>query len=207
MTEPTIANRFRGYLPVVVDVETAGFNPKTDALLEVAAVILEMDGEGIWRMAQTHSVQVTPFPGANIEAAALAYNHIDPFHPLRAATLEHKALRDILKPIRLAIKKNACTRAVLVGHNPTFDLGFLDAALKRNNIKRNPFHPFTTFDTATLGGLAVGQTVLARAVEAAGLSWNSSEAHSAIYDAEKTAELFCTIVNWWGEKMTWVVGQ
>ena len=201
MTDITIANRFRGYLPVVVDVETGGFNPRTDALLEIAAVMLEMDETGNWRVGETHFAHTLPFPDANIEASALAYNHIDPFHPLRAAIPEHEALRKILKPIRLSVKKNACTRAVLVGHNPAFDLAFLDAALRRNNIKRNPFHPFTTFDTATLGGLAVGQTVLARAVESAGLSWNGNEAHSAVYDAAKTAELFCTIVNRWGEIM------
>nr|VFK22796.1 MAG: RNAse T [Candidatus Kentron sp. MB] len=199
MTESTIANRFRGYLPVVVDVETGGFNPKTDAILEVAAVMLEMDGMGKWRLGETHAISIQPFPNAHMDPAALACNHIDPFHALRAAIPETEALKRILKPIRLAVKKNACTRAVLVGHNPSFDLGFLKAALKRNNIKRNPFHPFTTFDTATLGGLAVGQTVLARAVESAGLSWDKNQAHKAIYDAAKTAELFCAIVNRWGD--------
>nr|VFK55465.1 MAG: ribonuclease T [Candidatus Kentron sp. TUN] len=206
MTDTTIANRFRGYLPVVIDVETGGFNPQTDALLEVAAVILDVDKVGHWHAEKTHFVHITPFPDANIETSALAFNHIDPFHPLRAAMPEHKALQEILKPIRLAVKKYACTRAVLVGHNPAFDLAFINAALKRNNIKRNPFHPFTTFDTATLGGLAVGQTVLARAVESMGFSWDSNQAHTAIYDAEKTAELFCTIVNQWG-KMASMVGQ
>ncbi|MCA1853968.1 MAG: ribonuclease T, partial [Beggiatoa sp.] len=67
----------------------------------------------------------------------------------------------------------------------------------RNRIKRNPFHAFSTFDTATLAGLAFGQTVLSRAVEAAGLDWNDKEAHSAIYDAERTAEVFCEVVNRW----------
>nr|VFJ53122.1 MAG: RNAse T [Candidatus Kentron sp. FW] len=205
MVDTAIANRFRGYLPVVVDVETGGLNPRTDALLEMAAVILAIDGAGDWYLEKTHFVHILPFPDANMEASALAFNGIDPFHPLRGALPEREALKKILKPIRLAVKKNACTRAVLVGHNPAFDLAFLTAALKRNNIKRNPFHPFTTFDTATLGGLAVGQTVLARAVESMGLSWDGKEAHSAIYDAEKTAELFCAIVNRWGGKITGVV--
>jgi ribonuclease T len=99
--------------------------------------------------------------------------------------------------VRRALKTTGCTRAVLVGHNPSFDLGFLYAAVRRSGVKRNPFHPFTAFDTATLGGLAFGQTVLAKAVQAAGFSWDEAEAHSAIYDAERTADLFCAIVNLW----------
>ena len=43
--------------------------------------------------------------------------------------------------------------------------------------------------------MALGQTVLSRAVAAAGLAWDPASAHSAIYDAERTAALFCTICN------------
>jgi ribonuclease T len=142
---------------------------------------------------------VQPFPGANLEPSALEFNRIDPDHPLRFAVPEREALETIFNPVRSAVKANACTRAVLVGHNPSFDLGFVNAAAERTRYKRNPFHPFSTFDTATLGGLAYGQTVLSRAVEAAGIEWDGRDAHSAIYDAEKTAELFCTIVNRWSE--------
>jgi len=193
-----LATRFRGFLPVVVDVETGGFNPKKDALLEVAAVLLDMDEDGAWCLRATHACHVLPFPGANMDPAALEFTGIDPYHPFRFAVEEADALRTIFEPIRAALKVSACTRAVLVGHNPSFDLSFVNAAAKRVGIKRNPFHPFTTFDTATLGGLAFGQTVLSRAVTAAGLPWDSRDAHSAIYDAERTAELFCTIVNRWG---------
>lgn len=193
-----VAERFRGFLPVVVDVETAGFNPKKDALLEVAAVLLDIDAQGLWCIRATHACHVLPFPGANLDPAALEFTGIDPYHPFRFAVEEAEALKKIFGPIRAAMKTSACTRAVLVGHNPSFDLSFINAAAKRTGIKRNPFHPFTTFDTATLGGLAYGQTVLSRAVTAAGLSWDSRDAHSAIYDAERTAELFCTVVNRWG---------
>jgi ribonuclease T len=182
-----------------VDVETGGFNPKTDALLEVAAVLLDIDSDGCWHRVQTHACQVQAFPGANLEPAALEFNGIDPDHPLRFALPEREALKIFLDPVRKAVKANGCTRAVLVGHNPSFDLSFINAAVERTKFKRNPFHPFSTFDTATLGGLAYGQTVLSRAVEAAGIEWDGRDAHSAIYDAEKTAELFCTIVNRWSE--------
>lgn len=191
------AQRFRGFLPIVVDVETAGFNAQTDALLEIAAVTLRMDEAGLIHPHETHACHVQPFTGANLEAAALAFTGIDPYHPFRLAKTEEDALQTVFNAVRKAVKEHGCTRAILVGHNPFFDLGFLNAAVARTKIKRNPFHPFSTFDTATLGGLAYGQTVLARAVQAAGLDWNNDEAHSAIYDAQKTAQLFCAVVNRW----------
>lgn len=190
-----MAGRFRGFLPVVVDVETGGFNAHTDALLEIAAVTLRMDEAGDLHRFETHSYHVKPFEGANIEAASLAVNGIDPYHPLRPALPEMEALSRIFKAIREAVRENECRRAVLVGHNAAFDLGFVNAAVARTDIKRNPFHPFSSFDTATLGGVALGQTVLRRAVEAVGLSWDEDAAHSARYDTERTADLFCMIVN------------
>lgn len=194
---PPMARRFRGYLPVIVDIETSGFNPRQNAILEIAAVITRMNADGHLETAETHACHVSPFPGARLEAAALSFNKIDPFHPFRFALDEKAALQKILQPIRTAVRENGCTRAILVGHNPAFDIGFLNAAVERTGMKKNPFHPFSTFDTATLGGLAYGQTVLAKAVQAAGMDWDNNEAHSAIYDAEQTARLFCGIVNRW----------
>lgn len=190
-----MANRFRSFLPVVIDVECGGFNPNTDALLEIAAVLIEIQGDGSMVRGESWRYHVQPFPGSKVEAASLAVNGIDPFHPLRPALPEKEAMTRLLGDIRRAVKDNGCTRAVLVGHNAAFDLNFLNAAVTRCDIKRNPFHPFSCFDTATLAGVAFGQTVLAKALAAAGLSWDSSEAHSAVYDAEKTADLFCVICN------------
>ncbi len=200
MTSPeTVANRFRGYLPVVVDVETAGFNAETDALLEVAAVLLSVNDAGDWVEDEGITRHIQPFEGANMEQAALDFNGIDPHHPFRKeiAVSEKDGLQDIFKLVREKLKFHGCKRAILVGHNPAFDIGFLNAAVARTKIKRNPFHPFCTFDTATLGGLAYGQTVLSRAVEKAGIKWDSEKAHAARYDAERTAELFCKVVNRW----------
>ena len=193
--EPKIAHRFRGFLPVVVDVETGGFNPNTDALLEIAAVIIEMSPMGQLRPGPTFRYHVQPFHGSRIDPASLAVNGIDPHHPLRPAMPEKEAITQLFREIRKAVRDAECTRAVLVGHNASFDLAFVNAAVARTDAKRNPFHPFSSFDTATLGGVAYGQTVLARAVTAAGLTWDTSAAHSAIYDAERTAALFCTICN------------
>jgi ribonuclease T len=192
---PRIAERFRGFLPVVVDVETGGFNAATDALLEVAAVLIEMTPMGDLRPGATHRYHVQPFHGSRMDPASLAVNGIDPHHPLRPAIPEREALTLLFREVRRAVRDADCTRAVLVGHNASFDLGFLNAAVARTDMKRNPFHPFSSFDTATLGGVAFGQTVLARAVVAAGLAWDPAGAHSAIYDAERTAELFCIACN------------
>jgi len=193
--EFVMANRFRGFLPVVVDVETGGFNSRTDALLEIAAVLLEMDDEGLLHRGETLRYHVKPFDGANLEAASLAVNGIDPHHPLRPAIEEGDALQRIFREVRRAVREQRCSRAVLVGHNAHFDLGFLNEAIARAAIKRNPFHPFSCFDTATTCGIAFGQTVLARAVVAAGLTWDETQAHSAAYDAEITADVFCEAVN------------
>jgi ribonuclease T len=138
---------------------------------------------------------VKPFEGARLDPASLQVTGIDPFHPLRVAMDEAEALRALFQEVRKEMKPTGCTRAVLVGHNSFFDLQFLNAAVERTGIKRNPFHPFSSFDTATLAGVAFGQTVLSRAVTAAGFAWDDEEAHSALYDAEKTAQLFCTVVN------------
>lgn len=191
----TMAQRFRGYLPVVVDVETGGFNAETDALLEIAAVMIDMDADGMLRRGLTHNYHVRPFEGANIEPASLQVNGIDPFHPLRPAIPEHDALQRIFREVRHAMKAYDCHRAILVGHNAAFDLGFLNATVKRADLKRNPFHPFSCFDTATLAGAALGQTVLAKAVMISGLEWDKASAHSASYDAERTADVFCLVCN------------
>ena len=191
----SMADRFRGFLPVVVDVETGGFNCRTDALLEIAAVLLQVDDDGILARTETHRYHVKPFEGANLEPASLAVNGIDPDHPLRPAIAEKEALQNIFREVRRAVRESGCTRAILVGHNAAFDLGFLNEAILRSGIKRNPFHPFSCFDTATLCGVAYGQTVLSRAVKAAGLPWEEESAHSAAYDAEITADVFCDIVN------------
>ncbi len=193
------AGRFRAYYPVAIDVETGGFNSATDALLEVAAATFSIDEDGVWSMDECLSRHVEPFAGANMDPAALEFTGINPEHPFRKqiAVPEKEALKDIFKMVRQRMKAYGCKRAILVGHNPSFDLGFINAAVERSGIKRSPFHPFSTFDTATLGGLAYGQTVLSRAVIAAGISWDHEQAHSARYDTEKTAELFCKIVNQW----------
>ncbi len=198
-----MGGRFRGFLPVVIDMETGGFNHQTDALLEVAAVTLRFDEEGFIHPHKTYGWHVAPFEGANLEPASLEVNGIDPDLPFRQAIAvdEKKCLDELFSIVRKEMKLNKCKRAILVGHNAAFDLNFLNAAVARIKKKRNPFHPFSTFDTVTLAAMAYRQTVLARAVKAAGFEFDANEAHSAVYDTVKTADLYCNIINQWQESV------
>jgi ribonuclease T len=202
-TTPQLKERFRGFYPVVIDVETAGFNKETDALLEIAAITLKMNDEGELVKDQTFQYNVQPFEGANIEKAAIEFNGIDPFNPLREAVTEQEMVKDLCKHIRKGQKAAECTRSVIVAHNAAFDHGFLTAAIDRANYKRSPFHPFVTFDTTSFAALSLGQTVLAQACIAAGIEFDNKEAHSALYDTDKTADLFCHMVNKWKQLGGW----
>jgi len=192
-----ISGRFRGFLPVVVDVETGGFDARRNALLEIAAVTLCFDDDGQLVIGKRLTRNVIPHPDTVSEVAALQFTGIDPEDPAREAVPERDALHDIFQFVRQAVREQACQRAIMVAHNAHFDLGFVNAAVARNDVKRNPFHAFSCFDTATLAGLAFGQTVLAKACDAAQIPFCNRSAHNALYDAERTAELFCLIVNRW----------
>ena len=198
-----LSKRFRGYFPVVIDVETAGFNAKTDALLEIAASTIKMDEQGVIHADETIHFHVEPFEGANLEKSALEFNGIDPFHPFRQAVSEKEALTGICKFVRKAQKAVDCQRSIIVAHNAGFDLGFVNAALQRASIKRSPFHPFVTFDTTSLAGLCLGQTVLVKACQAADIEFDNKQAHTALYDTQKTTELFCFMVNKWKSLGGW----
>lgn len=191
----SLPKRFRGFLPVVIDVETGGINAQTDALLELGAISLKMDSKGNLEPDKEYHYHILPFPGAVLDPEALAFNKIDPFHPFRFAVTELEAMTDLFTHISNECRQKRCERAVLVGHNAWFDLAFLNAAKIRCGIKKSPFHRFTSFDTATLGALVYGQTVLPRALKKAKIDYAKNAAHSAIYDAKCTAELFCKIVN------------
>lgn len=195
MIEKQMKDRFRGFFPVIIDVETGGFNPATDAMLELAAVTTRFNRQGLLEIANSYHYHIEPFEGSNIEQKALDFTGIDPTNPLRGAIPECDALKELFKELRIEQKTVECNRCVLVGHNAWFDLSFLNAAVERTAIKRNPFHPFTSFDTASLSALMLGHTVLAQACKLSEIDFDQKEAHSALYDATKTAELFCQLVN------------
>ncbi len=201
--EQMMAERFRGYYPVVIDVETAGFNADTDALLEFAACTLKFTADGTLVKDQKYCFPIAPFPGANIEEANIKFIGIDPFDPNRQAQDEKIALVPFFKAIAKAVKKNGCKRAILVGHNAGFDLKFMNAAINRMAYKRSPFHPFSNIDTASLGALVLGQTVLSISCLTAGLEFDCGKAHGAAYDTDREADLFCWFVNRFRELGGW----
>jgi ribonuclease T len=206
-TKALLKDRFRGYFPVIIDIETAGFNAQTDAILEIAATTLKFDEQGLLIPDTTFHEHVQPFDGANIEKAAIEFNGIDPFCALRGAKEESEVFKALCKHVRKYQKQADCQRSVIVAHNATFDQSFVNAALARHSVKRTPFHPFVSFDTTTLSALALGQTVLVKACEAAGIEFNQSEAHSALYDTQRTAELFCYIVNRYQSFGAWPISN
>lgn len=191
----TIKDRFRGFLPVVVDLETSGFNPRTAALLQVSMMTVSMDEQGYLHPDELFTANIRPFAQAQFEESNIRFIGLDPFDESRNLEPETEALPRLLKAIAKKVKAADCRRAILVGHNAAFDQSFLQAAVARINYKRNPFHPFSVMDTASLSGLVYGQTVLARACMAAGIPFDEATAHRSDYDTRLECELFCHLVN------------
>ena len=191
-----IKERFRKYLPVVVDLETGGFDPKTNAILEIAAtLIVKNEGTQSLDVGKTYRYHIEPYEGLVVEQESLDFTKINLNHPLRNAIAEKDALEELFKIINTERTANGCSRAILIGHNAHFDHSFLTEAVSRNNIKKSPFHPFSVLDTVTLGALHTKQTVLARICDVLNIDYDSKEAHSAAYDSDITAKVFCKIVN------------
>jgi len=195
---PLIGQRFRGFLPVVIDVETAGMDASNHALLEIACIPIVYNEQMQLVPGEALHAHIRPFEGAKFDQRSLDFIGIDPFNPFRMAEDEKTVLLRLFKSLTETRRAQGCNHCVLVGHNAHFDLGFLRAAVGRTHTKnQSPFHSFSVFDTVTLAAAAYGQTVLARACMAAGIDFDTKEAHSALYDTQKTAELFCKIVNAW----------
>ena len=189
-----LKNRFRKYLPVVVDIETGGFDPEVNAILEIAITLIEEENN-VYKVGETFRHHIEPFEGSVVEKESLEFTKIKLDHPLRGAISEKDALNDIFKIINKTKNKYECSRAILVGHNAHFDSSFLQAAVRRNDIKKTPFHKFSVIDTVSLGVLATGQTVLARICDELNIDYDNEQAHSAAYDSDVTAKVLCSIIN------------
>lgn len=203
MAKSELATRFRGFLPIVIDVETTGVDPHQNGLLELAAISIQMDEAGFIHPDKTYHFHIQAFEGAQLDPTSMAFNKIDPTHPFRFAITEKEALKSLFAAIRKESQEKGCQRAVIVGHNAWFDQQFINAAIQRTELKHNPFHHFTSLDTATLSALMFGQTVLPKALAMANIPYKTEDAHSALYDAQCTVELFCLIVNKWKEMGGW----
>ena len=185
-------NRFRGFMPVVIDVECGGFIPYRCTVGNCRSVVGDSgDGSlaawGNWR----YHVQPFPAPTSN---GVTRCDGLSILFTRYAQRFQRRSAHAIVQEISQAMKDNDCTRAILVGHNACFDLNFLNAAVARTEIKRNPFHPFSSFDTATLAGVAFGQTGYRsrfKRPESLGIRTNAFGA----YDAQQTADCFARSAN------------
>ena len=189
-----LKDRFRKFLPVVVDLETGGFDAKKNAILEIAIQLIDEDNSKLI-LGDAHRYHINPFTGLIVDKDALEFLKLDLNHPLRIAVEEDYALKEAFKLIDKQRSKYDCSRAILVGHNAFFDHSFILEACLRNKIKKSPFHPFSLIDTVSLGVLATKQTVLARICKELDIVYENEEAHSAAYDARITAQVFCKIIN------------
>ena len=196
MSGTQMANRFRGFLPVAVDIETSGFDANRHGILEIAAVTFEFLNDELV-IDKRLRWAVRPFAAAAIDQASLKITGIDLDDRERGAIGEKNALTELFKVVRKAVKRHGCQRAILLAHNAAFDAGFLRKAVERTRVKRDPFHPFSTLDTASIAAVAYGHTVLSETCARAGIPYEKEKAHSALYDAERCALLFCKAVNAW----------
>jgi ribonuclease T len=189
-----LKNRFRKYLPVIVDLETGGFNPEVNPILEIALQFVDLEENG-FVLGESVRYHLAPADGLILNKEALEFTKIELNHPLRNAVTTEEALKSICKIVNKKRSENECSRAILVGHNAHFDLSFLQTNLNRYQIKNSPFHPFSVFDTVSLGAAFTGQTVLARIAKELNINYDNDLAHSASYDAEITAKIFCILMN------------
>ena len=90
-TVSPLATRFRGYLPVVVDVETGGFDWNRCALLEIAVQPIDIDENGLLFPGDTTNAHVVPAPGLHIDPKSLEITGIKLDHPFRLAKEERPA--------------------------------------------------------------------------------------------------------------------
>ena len=186
--------RFGGLLPIVVDMETSGINPDSNAILELASIVLYLNDKLDLQCGNFFSCHVRPFPSSKIDPSSMYINTIEIENPFRLALSEEEAINRLFRFVYMNLRNFGCRKAVLVGHNANFDLAFLESARKRYKID-SPFHTFTVIDTATIGAVFYGKTVLANVVNASNMRFNPKLAHSAIYDAKITTDLFCSVTN------------
>ena len=194
-----LKDRFRKFLPVVVDLETGGFDAVKNPILEIAIQLIDYQDDQLV-LGQLHRHHIEPFEGLEINQDSIDFLNLDLNHPLRVAVDEKEALLDLFKIINKHKSLYECSRAILVGHNAFFDHSFLLAACERHGIKKSPFHPFSLIDTVSLGVLATQQTVLARICKELEIDYDNEQAHSAAYDAKVTAQAFCHIINEFDKK-------
>ena len=88
-----LSERFRGYLPVVLDLETGGFDHQVNPILELACCFVQMQDDRLSIKGQ-ESWNVQPVDGMVVEPASLKVTGIDLDDPHRDAMDEASVLKD-----------------------------------------------------------------------------------------------------------------
>lgn len=155
---------------VVLDVETTGFSRSNDRIIEIA-VIHYRDGKEINRFSSLINPQIP------ISPAASAVNHITNEDVANAPTIE-TVLSDVLRII---------DRNLIIGHNVSFDLGFLGCAIPQEQEDL----VIEYIDTVSLSKRAFPGLASYKLVDlVTNLKISNSQAHRALEDVELTAKLF-----------------
>ena len=71
-----LKDRFRKFLPVVVDLETGGFDPKKNAILEIAIQLIDEDNSKLI-LGDSHRYHINPFNGLIVNKDALEFLKLD----------------------------------------------------------------------------------------------------------------------------------
>ena len=165
-TDDTIADK--SY--VVFDLETTGFSPEKNRIIEFGAVKVE-NGEITGRFSEFVNPQV-PIPYRITQLTGISDDMVINADPIE------KVL-----PRFLSFSEGC----ILVGHNVTFDIGFV-----RENCRRLGYGcPFTTVDTLGISrALLPGHAKYTLDAVAKVLGVTLLNHHRAVDDAECTAEIF-----------------
>ncbi len=160
---------------VVFDIETTGFSPVTNRIIEIGAVKVE-DGQ----ITDRFSTFVNPEVPIPFEIEKLT--SINDSMVMDAETIE------VVLPRFLDFVGNA----VLVAHNANFDVSFIRENAERQQIPVN----FTYVDTVGIARmLLTGQAKYTLDAVAKTLKISLENHHRAVDDAECTAEIFMKFIN------------
>ena len=155
---------------VVFDLETTGFSPVNDRIIEIGAVKIE-DGKIVERFSEfVNPLRPIPF---RIEQLTSINDSM---------VMDAEPIEEVL-PRFLAF----CGGAPLVGHNVSFDISFIEENCDRMRIA----HDFTTVDTVTLARFLLPNLARFKLDQVAkALNVPIGHHHRAVDDAECTAGIF-----------------
>ena len=159
---------------VVFDIETTGFSPVTNRIIEIGAVKVE-NGEITERFSTFVNPQV-PIP----------------FHIEKLTSINDSMVMDA-DPIEVVLPQflEFVGDAILVAHNANFDVSFIKENAKRQGIPVD----FTYVDTVGIArALLTGQSKYTLDAVAKTLGISLENHHRAVDDAECTAEIFVKFI-------------